>query len=590
MFERNGALIQRKFREYLLPTLLITVSVVLSNVINSVLVGNLLGEEALSAVGLSGPVIYCINAVFWLFAAGGMTCALIAKGRREEEEAQSFFTLTFVAGLGAMVLLAAAILLFLNPITHYLAGGHADLQRLTADFLAPMSVVGPLSMLVLGMAQFVRADGFPGASARIALVANVINLILVYVLIKHMGFGIAGAGIATVIGYAVGALTLVPYLLSSRRTFRFRRLDRFSLSRIVELSRVGAPKALMQVFSFLRTLVLNMLVVSISGAAGVAALAVCLNALMLTSVFISGTNDTILPIVGVLYGERDFAGIRYAMRTGFRILMAACLAMLLLFEVAPGTVAGLFGIKSAEGLAVVIPALRLYALSLPLFGVNFMMQNFYQTTGRARFASLIATLNGFVCVILFALALSRFGGAWIWLAFLLSEAVTLAVVFFNARRIAKRERADGPLLLARIANGPEFDATIPATEEKAVGLSEAVIRFCRENGIGAAGANRVGLAVEEMAVNTARYGHPGMNGGRSEQGCIDVLVRFSEDNIIVRLRDDGLAFDPAAYRPPDETRADLGGIDVLKRLAVGISYARQLGFNATIVTVPRGSL
>lgn len=590
MFERNGVLIRNKFREYLLPTLLMTISVSVSNVVDSVLVGNLLGENALSAVGLSGPIVYCINAVFYLFAAGGMTCALVAKGRRDEEEAQSFFTLTFAAGLFVMVLLTAAILVFMEPITSYLAGGHAELRQLTADFLTPLCFVGPVIMLVLGMAQFVRADGFPAASARIAIVANVVNLVFDYVLIRYAGLGIAGAGLSTVLGYVVGFFMLLPYFRSPTRTFRLQWPGRRALSETFAILRYGSPKALNQVYSFLRTLALNTLVVGISGSSGVAALAVCLNALMLTGMFIAGANDTMLPIVGILFGERDYAGIRFALRTGFRALLAACFAMLVLFEAAPGAVAALFGIASEEGLAVVVPALRLYALSLPLYGVNFLMQNFYQTTGRVRFAALIATLNGFVCVVFFAYALSWLGSDWIWLAFLLSEATTFLVILAVARLTAARENVDGLLLLAKATGGPELDVTIPATEADAVGLSEAVIRFCRDHGVDASGANRVGLAVEEMAVNTARYGHGGGKGALGGAGHIDALVRFTDDDVILRLRDDGLAFDPTAYEPGPDTGRARGGIEMLRKLAVNITYARQLGFNAAIVTIPRRRL
>lgn len=582
MFERNGELIRSKFREYLLPTLLMTVSVSVSNVVDSILVGNLLGEEALSAVGLSGPVVYCINAVFYLFAFGGMTCAVVAKGKREDEEARSYFTLAFSVGLAAMCLLTAAILAFMDPITRYLAGGHPELQRLTADFLTPLSFVGPAIMVVLGMAQFVRADGFPGASARIAIIANVVNLVSDVILIKYAGMGIAGAGLSTVFGYVVGLFVLIPYFRSSTRTFRFQWPVRQAWTRTIAILRYGSPKALNQVFSFLRTLVLNILIVGLAGSAGVAALAVCLNALMLTSMFIAGASDTMLPIVGILFGERDYAGIRFALRTGFRVLGVACLAMLFVFELAPGSVAALFGIESADGLAVVVPALRIYALSLPLYGVNFMMQNYYQTTGRVRFSSLIATLNGFVCVVLFALALSRLGGNWIWLAFLLSEATTFLIILANTRRITAKEGVKGLLLLGRGADGPELDVTIPATEAEAVGLSERVVAFCREHGLDAAGANRVGLAVEEMAVNTARYGHP----GAESAGNIDVLVRFSGDDVIVRMRDNGLTFDPTAHTPAADAPGTSGGIDMLRKLAIKISYARQLGFNASVITVP----
>ena len=265
----------------------------------------------------------------------------------------------------------------------------------------------------------------------------------------------------------------------------------------------------------------------------------------------------------------------------------ACVGIVLLFEAVPGAIGRLFGIVTPEGLAAVVPALRIYALSLPLFGINVTLQNFFQTTKREKLASLIATLNGFACVIGFALLLSPLGGSAIWFAFLLSEAATLAIVMLSSARIRRREGVSGFLLLKEESvSGAQWDTTIPATEAAAVGLSEGVIRFCRDNGADAGGANRMGVAVEEMAANIARYGN------RQGSGSIDVLIRCTDDELIVRLRDDGTPFDPTSFRASDEDAANfaVGGIEVVKRLASGVSYARTLGFNTTIVTVPRASL
>ena len=99
-----------------------------------------------------------------------------------------------------------------------------------------------------------------------------------------------------------------------------------------------------------------------------------------------------------------------------------------------------------------------------------------------------------------------------------------------------------------------------------------------------AAANKLALAAEEMAVNTARFGHPG------KQGAIDVLVRCGEADMLLRLRDDGTPFDPTVYTPEERQTIAVGGIEVVRRVASDISYARQLGFNVTIVTVPAARL
>ena len=581
MYERNSLLMNRKFREYLIPTVLVNIALSLEMVINSAVVGNLLGEATLSAIGLSAPVIYIINTLFMLIVIGGVTGGAIAKGRRNDKEANGYFTLVFTVGMAAMITLLIVLLVFMEPITRTLAQGDAELARLTRQYLTPLVFVGPMVMLIMGMAQFTRTDGWPRLSACIALTVNGVSLGTCYVFIRFFGMGIAGASLSTLLGYVVGFFVLLPYLFSKRRTFRFIRLPERSKTKLLEMMSIGLPDALTQLLSFLRVLVLNALVVSVLGAQGMAAMTVCLTALVLTTIFVSGTTNTFLPIVGTLYGEKDTRGIRFTVHTGFKFMVAACVAFMLLFLAIPAEIAQLFGINSAEGIAVAVPALRYYTLSLPLFGINTLFQSFFQTTGRQKLASVIVVLNGFVCVVLFAAVLVNIHAETIWLAFLFSELTTFLVLLALGRHIRKKEAAHG-LLLLREEEGVSADFTIPADIEAAAGLSEQIVDFCRKNGTGKTGAMRMGIAVEEMAVNTARYG-----GEPKNAPTIDALLRFSDQELILRLRDDGKPFDPTQYEPEEKNKFALGGIELVRRLAKDVNYTRQLGFNVTIIKIER---
>jgi len=465
-FERSGMLLNRKFREYLIPTVLVNIALSLEMVINSAVVGNLLGEVPLSAIGLASPIIYSLNAVFVLFAIGGVACAAIAKGRRETEEANRFFTLTFAAGMAVMLVFVISLLIFMRPIAEFLAGGDAELAKLTRQYLTPMIFVGPLMMIIMGMAQFVRTDGLPRLSSYIALTANAVSLGTCFLLIRFFGIGIAGASISTLLGYTVGIFVMLPYLFSKRRTFRFVKILKENLQMLKQMTSVGLSEALTQFLTFLRLLVLNVLIVSVFGATGMAVMSVCMIALELSTIFIAGTTDTLLPIIGTLFGEKDYKGIRFTMKTGIKFTTAACVTLMAVLLIFPAEVGRMFGVSSVDGLDLVVPALRMYALSLIFYSINTLLQSFFQTTGRANLASLIVLLNGFVFVVLFAFIFSRVNLNWIWLAFLLSEAATLLLVACVGLHIQKKENTSVMLLLPKEDEGGiSADFSVPATPE-----------------------------------------------------------------------------------------------------------------------------
>ena len=582
MYARNQLLVTHKFREYLLSALLMSSAVSLATVVDSIIVGRLLGSVALSAVGLTAPVIYGLNLLHLLFSVGGLTTASIVKGRRDHKTADQLFTVSLITGLICISLYALGIILLAEPLSVALSRGNALVQDQVLDYLRPLVLAGlPLSFS-FGLAQFHRVDGNPRASAVVALTANAVNLVLDYVLIRFAGMGIAGAGLSTTLGYLAGAILVLPYLFSKKRSFHFVWPGKKLRSRLGDVIRVGLPKGLNQGTSLLRSAVLNSLIMATLGSPGMAAMAVCINALAITAIFITSSSDAMLPIVGTLYGEGDALGMRATAKTASRVILLASSLMAAFFLAWPRLVGGWFGIVSPQDLDVMVPALRMFALSLPLYSINILLQNFYATTGREKIASFMATLDGLVFVVLFAFILVRVDLRLFWLCYLFSELATLTFALLTGRQLRRKEPLSGILLIKEEEAGALWEVSIPAEVEAAVGVSEQVIAFGRQNGLPPVLSNRIGIAIEEMAVNTAIHGK-----AKNRNTRLDIRVRLTDDQVIISLRDNGIPFDPSLAPKQEESSLAYGGIELARRIANKFEYSYHLGFNATVLAFDR---
>lgn len=585
MYERDGQLVQKKFKEYLIPTLLTSMAVSMSAVIDSIIVGNLLGDAALAAVSLSMPLIYGMNMIFMLFGVGGLTCAVVAKGRRESRESNVFFTLSLVLGTIAMVIYWITALLLLTPVTTALSAGDAEMQMLTAAYLAPLLLTAPFFMISSGTALFIRTDGRPKMAAVVTISANVIKLVFSLIFIQFMGMGIAGAGLSTTVGYFFGIFLVLPYFFSKSRSFKFIRATAKDLKNTAEMLKKGFPKSLMQGTFFLRSVILNSLVMLSLGSLGMSAMAVCMNVLIIANIFINGTSDTLLPIIGTLYGEKDNYGIRKIIKDAAFLLVGACIALAVLFAAFPEVVGGWFGIRTEESRAVLVPALRLFVISLPFLGINTILQSFYNTTGREKLSSAMVFFNNFIFVAAFALLLIQIDAGLIWLCYACAEITTIICVLLIGKKISQKENVSNILLIKEEQSGVDLDVTIPATIQASTGLSQEIIDFCKENHIDDKTSNRIGVAIEEMATNATKFG------GNGSIGSIDVRVHITDTDLTIRFRDDGVMFDPTAFKPDDEENGfAVGGIEVMKRLAGKIEYTRQIGFNTTVMTFEKNAL
>ncbi|MGI6090377.1 MAG: MATE family efflux transporter [Saccharofermentanales bacterium] len=579
MYERSGHIIRQKFREYLLPTVLTSMAISMASVVDGIIVGSLLGEVALAAVGLSGPLIFCINLIYMLFAVGGLTCASISLGKRDFHMANQFFTLSIGGGLGAMCIFLAVMQVILHPLSISLAGGDVQLAALTESYLRPLLFTGPAMMFSSGMAMFIRMDGNPKASAAIVMIANAVNLVLDYVLIRFLDTGIAGAGISTALGYVAGSAIVIPYLANKKRSFHFVRPEKTILKTLRDILKSGMSKAASQVCNLVRSLVINTVIVSALGSIGMSIMTVCTNVLMIANIFEGGIADTLLPIVGTLYGEKDFFGIRQTMRIARRVLIVCSAVLVAFLLIAPQLIGVVFGLTSPETLALLKPALRLYALYLPFSAALVLLQNFYNTTERRSLATSLVVMDGLLFVVPFAVLLSSIQANLLWLSYAASGACTLFVLLLLARRIQKKENVQG-LLMIQERNDyiRKFDFTIAATKEEAVRLSERVTALEGKAAVNTRLLNKVALALEEMMVASVHYAHA------DSTGLIDILVHVTDEQVTILMRDNGRPFNPLEYIPEENDGCITDSIRLVKKLALRMEYSRQLGFNTSVLT------
>ncbi len=96
---------------------------------------------------------------------------------------------------------------------------------------------------------------------------------------------------------------------------------------------------------------------------------------------------------------------------------------------------------------------------------------------------------------------------------------------------------------------------IHSTLDEVVGLSKKLMNFLRENNAQKDMALSIGMAIEEMAVNTVKH-----EGDKTRN--IDILAKIEENEIIIAFRDSGTQFNPTYSSREEESS---GNIEVCRR-------------------------
>lgn len=583
MYERKGQLVENVFQKYFLPTIMMSMALSMGIIVDGIIVGNTLGSDALAAVNLVMPVTLCFNTIYAMFGIGGAALASIAKGRRDNRRADCVFTLSILSMLIVSVVLLIAGSIHLDRLAQLLAG-NSSLQGLVREYLGVLIYGAPFLIVVPGFVYFVRADGRPNLASAVLIIANVVNLCLDLVFILVFKMGIAGAALATVTGYAVGFFILLRYIFSKEKNLHFLIEKTRLLKTLGQIAASGISSAIGTFLLFVKISFINSIVLNTIGETGMVAFSVCLSCLSFVSMFIAGASQTMMPILGTLYGEKDYNGIRFTAYKALRVVMISCIALVAVFEIFPQLILMLFGVTGAAEIAMGVEAIRIFALSLIGTGFTFLMMYYFQTIQRRVVSSVISVVQGLVVVVPCALFLSTVWGSFgIWISFLLAEICTFIVIRLITANIAKHSNGAlrGFFLLHDWKEElPFMDVTIANEKSQAVGISDKVIRFCTQHQVDEKTAMHVGLAVEEMAVNTIEHGYK-----KQKEKFIDISLKIDLQEIILAFRDDGIPFDPTTYRAEEENKFRVSGIAMVKAIAKDVNYSRLLGLNSTIITI-----
>ncbi len=576
--ERTGTLINKTYRNLLVSTLAMTASMYLSSIIDGILVGQILGTLELSAINLTYSISFLKNILIAMFTFGGNTLAIMYKGKRDNEKADSAFSISFWAGIISSVVITVIGIALIAPTSTLLGQNKAVLETLIASYLLPLWITTPLIALNNQTAAFARTDGMKKLATALPITANAINLFCDWLYMAVFGWGIAGAGWATVTGYLLGSVLVILYFRGKDRTVHFTRRALKNLRMMWKILSTGLPSALIYVCNFLRLFFTNAIILSATGTDGtqIASVSFSLNSLCL--IFIEGATMTLLPILGALYGERDIRGQKLALKHGMWVTVVLSLIILIISEVFPLPLAALYGLNDSALTSVFAVTFRIMSINIPILAVIYVMRTFFQATKQKWLANILVILDGFAAIVPLMYIFSKVDIYWLWASFPISKAVTV-IITFVILIIYKNLKKKDNLLLIEGEEGIVLDFSIHNNIEAATDAAHKAVDFCAKNGVEENLSHDIGVALEELCVNTAKYA------AKTQSDSVDIYLKVSEKYVILKLRDNGNVFNPTEYI--DDSGREVTGLKLVRSLASSIEYNRVIGFNVTVVTINR---
>ena len=604
----NSELIKRTFGKYLAMSILITLSATLGMMIDNVIAGNLLGSGAVAAIGMSLSVFMLFSGCAGILETGAGALCARALGNRDADRVNVLFSVSLAAALAVGAALSAGGVAGSDALATMLGAASGELHADTAAYLSGICSGAFAIVLLQLLMGFTRLDNAPQLGIVAIVGMSVCDVVFNLVAVCVLDLGLRGMGLATALAYCVAVGICCTHFLSKGNTLHLVNPVPH-VGQLAGVLKTGLPDSLTRATVMVRTFTFNWLLLTVASAGAVAALSMLSSVNSFASSVTIGVGQTATLLCGIFFGEEDRDALKATLRTGMRMgLVLSCALCAVVFAFAPQVV-GLFGLEGdAEAFGVV--AVRAFILCVPIDLINQLFVNYYQGTGNVRAASAIAVGQSGLFAVLFALGTVWFWGATaVWTSFLVGEAITLVLQLVVAsvlwkRRAAKGAADDAPEaaadareragLLDKMMYLPEtFQQDWRAWRAfscepdiaSVAACSQQVAAWCEAQGIDGRRSYLVPLAVEEMAANAVEHGF-----AKTKHPAIDVKLILKRDGtLVLRMRDNGTAFNPMDLDLSAADSCSAVGIRMLRQGVREVEYQNTVGLNNVVVTLPAAS-
>ncbi len=430
----------KELLKYTLPSMLMMVFMSTYSIIDGVFVSAFVGESALAAVNLVMPLIGIVMAVGLMFATGGN--AVIAKflGQGKKREAQEFLTVIYIIGgiLGGV--LTALVLIFPDEILNLLNVSE-NLYALTKDYM--LSFTGflvPLFFMVF-IQSFMVTAGHPMFGLILSLAGGITNIILDYVLISPdmLDMGIAGAGLATGIGYAFPGVIGFFYFIFARKCSLHFVKPKLKIKTLGQSMFNGSSELVGSLATSITTLMFNFILMSMVGDAGVAAISVILYIQMFQNAIYTGYTLGVSSIIAFKYGEQNHSGLHKVIMQSFKVVSVASVLVIILTLAFSDEAVGIFISRDSATFEMAKNGLLLFLPAYLFMGFNIFFSAMFTSLSNGKVSAIISVLRSLVFIVIALLILPQiFELDGVWLAVPAAEFLAIIVSFYFYKKNKSR--------------------------------------------------------------------------------------------------------------------------------------------------------
>ena len=386
----------------------------LYNIVDSIIVGKLVGADALAAVGVTGPMGFFFFALCNGIGAGGGIVTSQSFGSGDTKNVKSCITnvgyimiaFPFVVGIAAFFL-SGPLLRLLDTPSDIFPEAFTYL-RITCIGLVFVSVYNYISSML-------RALGDSKTPLYFLIFSCILNIFLDLLFVKTFGMGVFGAGVATLISQFISGAACIVFAFRTNEYFRLSKADMKVNPEVIRRSvKIGVPLSLQFSLIAISTMALQR-VVNTFGAVAVAAFTATSRVEQLIHQPYQTLSAALSTFSGQNFGARKMDRLLKGYRKGMKLMVIFTGLMLLVMQIFPKQITSIF-INEPEVIEMGAMSLKITSWFYFFLGLIYTVRGVLNGVGDSFFAlynGIIEVIGRFTFPVL--MTMIPFFGVWgIW--------------------------------------------------------------------------------------------------------------------------------------------------------------------------------
>lgn len=417
--------LKKQFFKYLVPSVTAMWIFSLYTMIDGIFVSRGVGETALAAVNIAMPFVNFIFAISMLFSTGASTIISIYIGKNNIKKANEIFSFNLFCMLTISLLITLLCLLNIDRISLFL-GATENTFYLVKDYLKIIISFNGFFIISYCLEVLTKADGYPYLAIVGMIISALTNIILDFLFVIILDFGIKGAAYATIISQGVSFIFFLSHFMSKKSKLTLTKFE-FKVKYLKRILSIGFPDAITELTSGIVILLFNQTILIYIGESGIVTYSIICYVGTLVIMTMIAITQGMQPLCSYYYGKEEFKTIKKLIKMGLKAVSISSIAIFIICIVFAKEIVYIFIKDSSSPLFTYsISAFRLFSSSFLVLGFNVLVSGYFASIEEAFKATIISISRGLIFISLALFSLSfYFGDTGIWIATLISELICL---------------------------------------------------------------------------------------------------------------------------------------------------------------------